>query len=54
MKYKTLSWEELASFYKDKTGQSAMIRTMDAIYDWAIKQKEIIVNKDTSLSLNLK
>ena len=47
---KTLNWEELADFYKKKTGGRARIRPMEEIYDWAIEQPEIVVNNDTSLS----
>lgn len=49
---KELTWNDLAEFYKKKTGQSARIRPMDDIYTWATKQPEIIVNKDSSLSFN--
>lgn len=47
---KELTWDELADFYKKKTGQLAKIRPMDEIYEWATKQQEIVVNEDTSLS----
>jgi len=47
---KTLTWEDLSEFYKEKTGNSALIKPMNKIYEWAIKQKEIKVNKDTSLT----
>lgn len=47
---KQLTWEELADFYKKKTGGSALIRPMDRVYKWATRQEEIVVNEDTSLS----
>lgn len=49
-KKKNLSWEDIADFYKEKTGGSARIRPMNEIYEWAVKQEEIIVNKNTTLS----
>lgn len=47
---KTLTWDDLATFYKKKTGRSALIQPMDSIYDWAVTQREVTVNKDSSLS----
>ena len=47
---KSLTWDDLADFYKQKTGGRARIRPMDEIYEWAKKQPEIKVNKDSSLS----
>ena len=47
---KELTYEDLADFYKEKTGNSAFIRSMDSVYDWATKQEEIITHKDSSLS----
>lgn len=47
---KTLTFDDLADFYCKKTGGRARINTMRNIYEWATKQKEIIVNKNTSLS----
>jgi hypothetical protein len=38
---KYLTWDNLADFYKKKTGGTARTKPMDAIYDWAIKQPEI-------------
>jgi hypothetical protein len=40
-----LTWEDLADFYKEKTGGTARIQPMDTIYKWATKQKEIKVDK---------
>lgn len=39
MKY--LTWDDLADFYKKKTGGRARILPQDYVYDWAVKQKEI-------------
>lgn len=47
---KNLTWDDLALFYKQKTGMNARTKTMNDIYDWAAKQKEIKRNKDGSLS----
>jgi len=52
MKKKTLTWDDLADFYTQKTGNRARIRPMDEIYEWAIKQKEVKVNKEGFLYLN--
>lgn len=49
-KIKTLNWNDLADFYNKKTGGQARIRPMDEIYEWAAKQPEIKINKNTSLS----
>jgi len=53
MKYtnSVLCWDDLADFYHKKTGNHARIQPMKSIYNWAIKQKEIKVNKDTTLSI---
>ena len=51
---KELTWDEIADFYDKKTGRTARIKPMDIIYEWATEQKEIIVNKDTSLSFKRK
>jgi hypothetical protein len=45
-----LTYDDLADFYKRKTGRSTRILEVDDIYLWAILQKVIRVNKDTSLS----
>ena len=47
---KALSWDDLADFYGKKTSGTARIKPLDAVYKWAIKQKEIVVNSDSSLS----
>ncbi len=52
MTIKELTWEELADFYKKKTGQSAKIRPMDDIFEWAERQEEITLTKDGSLIFN--
>ena len=51
MKMKELSWDDLADFYGKKTGGTARTKRMEDIYEWAVKQKDIIVNDNTSLSL---
>lgn len=48
----TLTWDDLADFYKRKTGASARIKPMDEIFDWAERQSEIRLNDDGSLSFN--
>lgn len=47
---KKLTWDQIADFYDKKTGGTARIQPMKSIYNWAVKQEEIIKNKDTSLS----
>lgn len=49
-----LTWDDLADFYKLKTGNSARIRPMNAIYQWDVKQEEIKVMEDSSLILKTK
>ena len=39
-KSKALTWDDLAEDYKKATGESAKIRPMDAIFEWAEKQTE--------------
>lgn len=46
-----MTWDDLADFYHKKTGGHARTKPMDQIYDWAIKQEEITVNEDGSLTL---
>ena len=41
MSKKYLTWDDLADLYKERTGGSAKIRSMDAIYDWAVSQPDI-------------
>lgn len=41
-----LTMDELADLYKERTGHSARIKPMDAIYDWALTQEDIIETKD--------
>jgi len=48
---KTLTWDELADIYKEKTGGRAKIMKMTDIYNWAVKQEFIKVNEDSTLSL---
>jgi len=36
---KALTWDQLANAYKKATGNSAKIRPMDDIFDWAKNQK---------------
>lgn len=43
---KYLTWEELADFYKEKTGRTAQIQPMENIYNLAIKQEEIAEDKN--------
>ena len=45
-KNKLLTWENLADLYKERTGQSAIIRPMDSIYNWALTEKDITETKD--------
>lgn len=52
-KQSTLSWDDLAEFYKNKTGASARIKSMDEVFDWAEKQSEIRLNEDGTLSFKL-
>ena len=49
-KEQCLTYDDLADFYKEKTGKSARIMRMEDIYDWATMQEEIKINDDTSLS----
>ena len=37
-----LTWDKLADFYKLKTNDSARTKSMDIVYDWAVKQPEIL------------
>lgn len=37
-----LTWDNLADFYKNKTGRNAKIQPMQKIYSWAVKQEEIV------------
>ncbi len=46
----TLTWDDLADFYKKKTGGIARTKPLDSIFDWAEKQPEIKLNEDGSLS----
>lgn len=48
---KSLTWDDLADLYKERTGGRARIQPMDNIYNWAIKQPDIKVNEDSSLYL---
>jgi hypothetical protein len=43
---KYLTWDDLADFYKKKTGGTARIKPMDTIYNWAVKQEEIIETEE--------
>lgn len=43
---KYLTWEDLAVFYKKKTGGTAKTKPMDTIYNWAIKQKEVVEDNE--------
>jgi hypothetical protein len=43
---KLITWEQLANLYKERTGQSARIRPMSAIYDWALTQNDIVETED--------
>ena len=46
------TWEDLAEAYKKRTGNSAKIRPMDNIFDWAEKQKDLFkLNKDGTLTI---
>lgn len=45
-----LTWDDLADFYKKKTGGTARAKPMDSIFEWAEKQPEIQSNKDGTLS----
>lgn len=50
---KHLTWDDLADFYHKKTGGHARTKQMDTIYDWAIKQPEILILDDEgSLGFN--
>ena len=40
IKPKHMTWDDLADFYKSKTGCSARIRPMKDVYNWALKQPE--------------
>lgn len=46
MKTKYLTWDDLRKLYQDRTGKSAVIRTLDSVYDWATKQKDIKETKE--------
>jgi hypothetical protein len=41
-----LTWDDLAGFYKKKTGKTARIKPMHVVYSWAIKQKEIVESEN--------
>jgi len=45
----SLTWADVADFYKLKTGNCARIKPVDWVYEWAAKQKEIKVIDDSSL-----
>lgn len=51
MEKSKMTWGDLEKFYKEKTGNSALIKSLVEIYNWATIQKEIIVNEDDSLSI---
>jgi hypothetical protein len=36
-----LTWDDLAKLYKERTGRTARIRSMDSIFNWALSQKDI-------------
>ena len=37
---KALTWDDLANEYKKATGNSAYVRSMESIFDWAEKQTD--------------
>ena len=41
-----LTWDDVADFYKKKTGRTARTLPMDKVYDWALLQSEIVVTDD--------
>lgn len=48
---KILTYDDLADFYKNKTGRSAKIMPMNTVYEWATKQKEIkVIDEEGRLS----
>ena len=47
----SLTWDDLANLYHDRTGNQARIRPMEEIFNWAANQPDIKENEDGSLSL---
>ena len=47
---KRLTYEDLGTFYKEKTGWTAKTKPLEYIFEWAVKQEEIQENIDGSLS----
>jgi hypothetical protein len=45
-----LTNDDLADFYREKTGRNARKLKIQDVYKWATQRKEIIVNKDSTLS----
>ena len=41
MESKRLSYDDIADIYKEVTGQSARIRPIDSIVDWAEARKDL-------------
>lgn len=45
----TMTWDEVAVLYKSRTGRSARIRPLNAIFEWALGQDDIEENEDGEL-----
>lgn len=48
---KELTWDDAAVLYKERTGGSAKIRPMEAIFEWAESQPDIEKTEDGSLRM---
>lgn len=36
-----ITWEQLAKVYKRETGRSAMTRSMESVFEWAMSRKDL-------------
>ena len=51
---KTLTYDDIGNLHdKRVNGRKARTLSLDYVYKWACKQPDIIINKDTSLSLRM-
>lgn len=44
-----LTNDQVADFYGEKTDRPSRILSLEAMYEWAVKQEEIGINEDTTL-----